>query len=102
MKRIVSMILVLVALATMLTGCMHGVNLILICMIPPFFKGQVSTASGVLNACTYIGSALSTYGIAVLSENIDWSFTLLIWLLIAVLGTVICMSCVKPWEKKYV
>ena len=91
-----------VLFSALLTGSMHGVNLILICMIPPFFKpqGNVSTVSGILNSCTYIGSAISTYGIAVLSENIGWSNTLLVWLLIALLGTAICAACVRPWKLK--
>lgn len=91
-----------VVFSAFITGCMHGVNLILICMIPPFFKnqGNVSTVSGILNSCTYIGSALSTYGIAVLSEKAGWNATLLVWCLIAAMGTVICMLCVKPWKKK--
>lgn len=92
-----------VLFSALLTASMHGVNLILICMIPPFFKkyGNVSTASGILNSCTYIGSAISTYGIAVLSESRGWSFTLLIWLMIALAGTAICLICVKPWAKKF-
>lgn len=92
-----------VVLSALLTGCMHGVNLILIGMIPSFFEkyGNVSTASGVLNSCTYIGSAISTYGVAALSENIGWSYTLLVWLLIAVLGTVSCLVCTRPWQKRF-
>lgn len=81
-----------VLFSALLTGCMHGVNVILICMIPPLFKkyGNVSTVSGVLNSCTYVGSALSTYGIAFLSEKIGWQYTLLIWLLIAITGALVC------------
>ncbi|MGN0179875.1 MAG: hypothetical protein ACI4DY_10615 [Monoglobaceae bacterium] len=89
-----------VIFSAMLTGCMHGVNLILICMIPPFFnkRGNVSTVSGILNSCTYIGSAVSTYGIAVLSEMSGWSLTLMIWILIALAGTAICFICARPWR----
>lgn len=92
-----------VLFSALLTGCMHGVNLILICMLPSFFKegGNVSTVSGVLNSCTYVGSALSTYGIALLSENYGWGFTLTTWLVIGALGFVICMLCAKPWGKKF-
>lgn len=92
-----------VLFSAVLTGCMHGVNLMLICMIPSFFEkqGSVSTVSGVLNSCTYVGSAISTYGIALLSEKAGWSSTLLVWLAIAIAGTVICLLCVKPWRRKF-
>lgn len=92
-----------VLFSAMLTGCMHGVNLILICMIPPFFEkyGNVSSVSGVLNSCTYIGSAISTYGIALLSENFSWGYTLFIWLLIAISGTILCLLSVKSWKKTF-
>ena len=91
-----------VLFSALLTGSMHGVNLILICMIPPYFSkyGNVSTVSGVLNSCTYIGSAISTYGVALLSEMVGWDFTLLIWLAIAVAGTTVCLVCARPWKKK--
>jgi len=92
-----------VLLSAILTGCMHGVNLMLVSMIPPFFKryGNVSTISGVLNSCTYIGSAVSTYGIAVLSEAIGWKLTILVWFGIALSGMLICLLCVRPWIKRF-
>lgn len=89
-----------VVLTALLVGSMHGVNLMLICMVPSFFKkyGNVSTVSGIINACTYIGSALSTYGIAVLSQKVGWSSTVLMWTLFAVVGTVICVLCARAWR----
>jgi OPA family glycerol-3-phosphate transporter-like MFS transporter len=92
-----------VLFSALLTGCMHGVNLLLIQMLPPYFakSGHVSTASGVLNTCTYIGSATSTYGIALLSEKLGWNATLTCWLAIAAAGTVICLLCIKPWKKRF-
>ncbi len=91
-----------VVFSALLTGAMHGVNLILVCMVPPFFKraGNVSTASGVLNACTYIGSAISAYGIAGLSQSLGWQPTLLIWLLTAGLGGAVCFCCIRPWNRQ--
>lgn len=90
-----------VLMSALLIGSMHSVNLMLICMIPNYFKstGKVSTVSGILNCCTYIGSAASTYGIAILSEGLGWSFTIFSWLVIAALGTLICFLCRKPWDK---
>lgn len=86
-----------VLFSAVLTGCMHAVSIMLTGMLPPFFRknGNVSTVSGILNSCTYIGSAISSYGIAVLSENTGWRYTLLLWLAIAVAGTVICLLCAK-------
>ena len=92
-----------VLLSAMLTGAMHGVNLLLVCMTPPFFKkyGNVATVSGVINSCTYVGSAASTYGIAVLSERMGWESTLLIWALIAAAGTAVCFGFVRQWKRNF-
>ena len=90
-------------LAAAVTGCMHGVNFMLVSILPRFFHryGNTSTASGVLNACTYVGAASSTYGIAVLSSRIGWQDTIGIWFLIALTGTVLCLVTVKPWAKTH-
>ncbi len=90
-----------VALSTVITGCMHGVNLILICMIPLHFKkyNKVSFVSGLLNSCTYIGSSLSTYGTAKISEIFGWHLTVLSWSIIALAGTIICFSCANIWQR---
>lgn len=90
-----------VLLSATLTGAMHGVNLLLICMLPKCFEryGNISTVSGVLNACTYVGSALSTYGIAALSEIIGWQSTIFVWFCVTVAGALICALCIKPWQK---
>ncbi len=89
-----------IACMALLTGSMHGVNLMLICMVPPFFqrKGNISTVSGVLNSCTYVGSAISTYGIALLSESAGWQVTAFIWFVIAALGAVVCTVCSRIWK----
>lgn len=89
--------------AAVLTGCMHGVNMMLISMVPAFFKryGLTGTASGVLNSCTYIGSAISTYGVAVLSQGLGWKPTILIWAGIALLGTVLCFICIRGYKKLF-
>ena len=86
-----------------LTGCMHGVNTMLISMVPAFYKytGNISTVSGVLNACTYVGSAVSTYGVARISEVSGWNTTLLVWLLVSVAGTAICLVCIRPWNRLF-
>ena len=63
--------------------------------------GNVSTASGVINSCTYIGSAISTYGIALISERLGWSFTIITWIVIGTLGTLLCLISFRGWQRKY-
>ena len=93
-----SMVLSLLCLA-LLVGSMHGVNLILICMVPPKFAkfGRVSLISGVLNSGTYIGSAISAYGTAVYTEAFGWSSTILMWSGVALAGFLVCMALKKKW-----
>ncbi len=90
-----------VALTALLTGCMHGANMMLISMLPPFFqkKGNISFVSGLLNSFVYIGSAISTFGIAVLSENSGWGNVTFLWFLIAGLGTALCILLLPSWKK---
>lgn len=87
----------------LLSGCMHGVNFMLICIVPAYFKtsGHISLISGVLNACTYIGSAVSTYGIALLTDNFGWKPTIFVWFIIALMGTLICLVCIPGWKKRF-
>ncbi len=94
--------LISVLFSALLTGSMHGVNLMLISMIPPYFKkyGNVSLVSGVLNSCTYVGSAISTYGVAIVSETHGWSITLLLWIVMAILGVAACAVSLRPWKEK--
>lgn len=57
--------------------------------------------NGVKNASTYIGSALSTYGIARLSDSIGWNSTVFIWFLIAFSGVLLCALCIPKWKKEF-
>ena len=90
-----------VLMSALLTGCMHGVNLMLISYVPAFFKktGRVSLVSGMLNSCTYIGSAVSVYGFAAISESAGWTATVFLWLIVAVAGTAVCLMTSPFWKK---
>lgn len=85
-----------------LVGSMHGVNLILVCLVPHYYKdsGCVSLVSGLLNSCTYVGSALSTYGVALLTEQIGWTSTIGLWAIIALVGAIICALTGPAWKRK--
>ena len=86
----------------LLVGAMHGVNLMLICMVPSFYKktGKISLISGLLNACTYVGSSISTYGVALLTDGAGWSVTVLVWTVISFLGALVCAMLIPLWNKK--
>ncbi|MBQ8815546.1 MAG: hypothetical protein IJZ85_13735 [Lachnospiraceae bacterium] len=60
---------------------------------------MVNCGKGALNSCTYVGSAISTYGIALISESAGWKVTAFIWFIIAVLGTVLCAASSRLWNK---
>lgn len=88
-------------LSAALTGCMHGINLLLISMIPPHFVryGNVSAVSGILNACTYLGSAASTCAAAFFSERFGWSAILSVWAAAALAGMAVCLGFARRWER---
>jgi len=88
-------------LLSLVVAGMHGINLMLITIVPKRFakSGRVSTFSGVLNSCTYVGAAVATYGVAVLAESFDWGVTILVWAGIAALGALVCFLIVPMWRK---
>lgn len=90
-----------VILTAVITGCMHGVNLMLIGIAPTIFakKGNVSTYSGILNCIAYVGSAFSAYVMPLVTENAGWQSTLLLWLLLSGLGVVLSASCIRLWKR---
>ena len=85
----------------LITGIMHGTNLILIGDLPRYFGkyGRISTISGVLNAFVYIGSAAFTYGIAVLADYFGWNITFLVMSVLVVVATACCFISSRKWKQ---
>ncbi len=83
------------------TGLIHGINSMFTTFLSRRFgfTGKVSTISGVTNACTYIGSTASSYGVAVIAEKLGWQATLISWAIIAFLGTVCCIIALPKWTR---
>ena len=94
-----SMIVSLLCLA-LLVGSMHGVNLMLVCYTPRQFTryGRTGLISGVVNSGTYVGSAVSGYGMALFSESFGWHATIGLWVIVAVLGTAVCLLLRRKWR----
>ena len=96
-----SSLIISVLFMGLIVASMHGINLMLITVVPKRFvkSGKVSTYSGLLNACTYIGAAISTYGFAALAESFGWNVTILTWIIISVAGLGVCLAATPIWKK---
>lgn len=92
---------VTVLLAAVIMGCTFGINLMLVCMVPKYFAatGRVSAISGIINFFTYVGSAVSTYGVAKIAEIAGWQMTIWTWLGAAALGIVVCILSVRRFAQ---
>ena len=86
-----------VASFAIITAAMHGASLMLTTMIPPLYlkKGNVSTVSGVINAATYVGSALSGVGTAALSSAFGWRAVTGVWVAFALISAACCFIASK-------
>jgi len=90
-----------IILMGLISACSHGINLIITGVMPRRFSrfGQVSTISGILNATIYIGSALSTYGVALLAENFGWKVTFGSWMVMCVLSIVCLLVSLRSYVR---
>ncbi len=91
--------LVCLAIAALICGTMHAVNFLYISCLPGRFAahGKAATASGFCNAFTYVGAAVSMYGIAAVTEWMGWSATAISWILVAVLGAVCSLLALRKY-----
>lgn len=74
----------------------HGVNLMYTSMVVPNFApyGKTSLVTGVINSATYVGSAVSTYGVALISDLFGWTGTIISWFIVSVAGAVLSLLSV--------
>lgn len=88
-------------LAALITGSMHAINLMLLSFVPKYFapEGKVATVTGLGNAFSYIGSTASSYGIAVISAKLGWSYTFISWGSVALTGVLFCVILLPIWNK---
>ncbi|MBR2971376.1 MAG: MFS transporter [Clostridia bacterium] len=86
-------------LTAFVCSAMHGANFLLISCLPGRFAkfGRAATVSGVCNSCVYIGAAISTYGIALVSKAMGWSVTVVTWCGILALGILFAFLSYKRY-----
>jgi OPA family glycerol-3-phosphate transporter-like MFS transporter len=92
-------ILIAIPLLALITTGMIGVNTMFISLLPLNFirTGKVSTITGILNFSVYMGSAVSSFGIGIISQQYGWGITMLIWFMLAFIGAVICFI-IRNWR----
>lgn len=75
------------------TTLITAINHLFITLIPVRFAkyGCASTVGGIFNSCTYIGSAISTYGFGAVSESFGWTATVIFWIVLGALGVAVCV-----------
>lgn len=85
-------------LLAILSATMHGANLMLIGELPGRFasSGRVGVISGALNACVYVGAAISIYGFAALREHLaGWNPVFGLWALLLSLAAALCAVALR-------
>ena len=79
----------------------NGINFIYTNLAVANFEpyGKTSFVTGAINSSVYIGSAISMYGIAYITEHFGWDMTLYAWCGIGVLGFVTCIVSIALFQK---
>lgn len=92
--------IICLVLAALVCAFMHAVNFLLISCLPGRFSemGRSATASGICNACVYIGAAISMYGIAATS-TLGWNVTVVTWIGISAAGALMTLIALKAYTK---
>ncbi len=88
-----------IVLMSIITVCIHGVNLMIVCTVPKRFSkyGKSSTMSGIFNSAVYAGSAASAFGTAVMASNLGWKTVCFFWGALIFFALILCAA----WKKKY-
>jgi hypothetical protein len=94
---------VCLVLAALVCGTMHACNFLLISCLPGRFAsvGRAAGASGFCNACVYVGAAVSTYGLALISELLSWRGAIGSWLIVSLVGLIMCLLAYKRYTAFY-
>lgn len=90
-----------ILLFALIVGSMHAINLMVTCFLPRRFRkfGNISWISGLTNFATYVGSAASTYGFALITDKFDWNGTVIFWIALSLAGVAVCVWGFFPWRK---
>ncbi len=81
----------MVAAFGMLEFLIHGVLNVIVSIFPLSIRGRISTGAltGILNGCSYAGSAAGTYLLGLIADKSGWANVFLTLLISVVLATVL-------------
>lgn len=84
------------------SGGLHGINSLQTYYLPELLggTGRISFYAGLINSATYVGSAISTYLVAVISEKYGWNMTIISWVIFASVGLALTTTCMLVLRKK--
>jgi len=90
-----------IAMLMLINGATHGINLMYTSMAVPHFArfGKTSFITGAINSAVYVGSAISMYGVALITERFGWDGTMLAWLIVALVGFALCLPAARLFVK---
>ena len=91
-----------VVLFALVTAAMMAVNVLLCSEVPARFaaSGLAGTVSGFFNACGYIGTSVSMYGIAWIAESCGWGAMRTVWLVSCLIAAALCGVSAPLWRRK--
>ena len=93
-------ILLAISSFAVITGCMMGVNLMLVTFVPArFIKfNLVPFMTGLTNFMVYAGSSVSTFSVASMAEKTGWNSILTLMIILAVISAMLCVIAAPRWK----
>lgn len=79
----------------------HAINFMYTSIAVSKFErfNRTSFVTGAINSSVYIGSAVSTYGIAAITTHFGWSGTMITWFSASVIGLLTCIFTIRHFAK---
>ncbi|MDO4396981.1 MAG: MFS transporter [Oscillospiraceae bacterium] len=92
-----------IVLLALCTTAMYTYNYVIITLVPMRFAstGKTATVTGFMNAIAYVGSAASSYGFGVVSENIGWGGTAGVWVGLCGAALLLTAASAKKWRSYF-
>ena len=90
------------AMLMVASAATHAINFMYTSISVAKFErfNKTGFVTGAINSSVYIGSAVSTYGIAAITTRFGWSGTMTAWLMCSVAGLVVAMVSIRPFGKQ--